>query len=377
MRILVVEDETKVANALREGFDSEDFKVVIARTGEEAPQLQPGSRGPQRAGMRLELTASFLLFLLLGAGLLRAQPAAPLQLVTTIQMPSVRGRIDHMAVDLKGQRLFVSALGNDTVEVIDLRRGTLLHSIHGLDEPQGVLYLPGENRLYVANGGDGAVGIFDGASYRLLDTVRLGSDADNMRFDATTHRIYVAFGNGALAMIDPGGKLLGTIRLDAHPESFQIETTKIFVNLPDARQLAVIGRPAGQVSMVWHTGSAVGNFPMALDETDHRLFVVCRRPATLLVIDTDQGHVVASLPAVGDSDDVFYDAARRRLYASGGDGAISVYQQLDANHYRQIASLATPPGARTSLFSPQLDRLFLAVRRNGSQPAAIRVYRPE
>jgi DNA-binding beta-propeller fold protein YncE len=164
--------------------------------------------------------------------------------------------------------------------------------------------------------------------------------------------------------------------LGAHPESFQLETNgpRIFVNVPRSRKIAVVDRKAGKVVASWSTGGPVANYPMALDEADQRLFVVCRMPARLVVLDTSNGKVIARLPVVGDCDDVFYDAARKRIYATGGEGAISVFQQEDADHYNESAKITTAKGARTGYFSPDLGRLFVAARRDGSKAAEIRIY---
>jgi YVTN family beta-propeller protein len=283
-----------------------------------------------------------------------------------------------MSVDVKGGRLFVSALGNNTVEVIDTKVDKRVKTIGGLQEPQGVLYVPSVDRLYVANSKDGSVRVFDGSSYASLKTIDYGDDADNLRYDSGHKRIYVGYGEGALAEIDEEGNKVGEIKLDGHPESFQLEkdSPRIYVNLPKSRKIAVLDRQRRVVIITWPVGMTLANYPMALDEVDHRLFVITRFPARLLVFDTATGKAVQRLPAVGDCDDVFYDQIRKRIYASGGEGAISVFEQQDADHYKESARINTVKGARTSFFSPDLDRLFLAVRREGTQAAAIRVFAP-
>ena len=281
-----------------------------------------------------------------------------------------------MSIDVKGQRLFVSALGNNTVEVIDLKAGKRANTISGLKEPQGVLYVPGSDRLYVASSKDGTVKIFDATQLKLLKTVEYGNDADNLRYDSSRERIYVGFGDGALGELDSDGKKIGEIKLDSHPESFQLEknSARIYVNLPKSRKIAVLDREKGTVLTTWGTGMSFNNYPMALDEQNHRLFVVTRLPARLLVMDTSSGKTVQTLSAVGDCDDVFYDQSRKRIYASGGEGAISVFEQQDADHYKEVGRIATVKGARTSFFSLDLSRLYLAVRRQGSSTAMIQVF---
>ena len=319
-----------------------------------------------------------IIALLLFAPSAWGQSTQPLRLEKTIELPEVQGRIDHMSVDVKGERLFVSALGNNTVEVIDTKAGKRVKTIGGLQEPQGVLYVPAADRLYVANSKDGSVRIFDGTSYAPLKTLDYGDDADNLRYDSNRKRIYVGYGSGALAEIDEGGNKAGEIKLDAHPESFQVEkdSIRIYVNLPKSRKIAVLDREKRTIIATWPLGMTLANYPMALDEADHRLFVITRLPARLLVFDTTTGKSVQRLPAVGDCDDVFYDQARKRIYASGGEGAISVFEQQDPDHYKESARIATVKGARTSFFSFELDRLFLAVRRQGAQAAQIRVFAP-
>jgi DNA-binding beta-propeller fold protein YncE len=312
-----------------------------------------------------------------------AQPNEPLRLVATIPLPNVEGRIDHLAIDAQGQRLFVAALGNNTLEVIDIRNAKRLHSISGLREPQGIAYVPRTNRIYVANRADGTLHIIDGGSYETINRINYRDNADNVRYDPRDDQIWVGYGGGplglrggALAVIDAKGATLSEIAVDAHPESFQLETSgpRIFVNLPRSHKIGVVDRATRKVVGAWKTGGAESNFPMALDQADRRLMVVCRSPARLVVLDTSTGQIVTTQPAVADSDDLFYDSARKRIYAIGGEGSVWVYQQKDPDHYVVTAKVATVKGARTGFFSPALDRLFVAVRREGSQNAEIRTF---
>jgi hypothetical protein len=316
--------------------------------------------------------------LLLGGAAARSErPAAPLTLVQTIRLPGVEGRIDHLAVDLRGQRLFVAALGNNTLEVLDLKRGTLARTVRGLREPQGVAFAPDVGRVFVGNGEGGSCDILDAKTLGRVGRVEGLDDADNVRYDAAARQVYVGYGGGALAVINAAsGKRVGEVRLAGHPESFQLEKAgpRIFVNVPGAGQIAVVDRSRRAIAMKWPVSGASANFPMALDEKNHRLFTGCRHPARMLVYDSRSGRQVASMPIVGDTDDLFYDAARKRLYASGGEGFITVLQQQDADHYSTLARLPTAAGARTGLFAPQLNRFFLAVPHRGSQPSEVRVY---
>src|SRR5258706_4793364 len=321
-----------------------------------------------------------LLLFLMGMAMtrnLQAEEAGLLRVVQTIALPNVEGRIDHMAVDIKGQRLFIAALGNNTVEVLDLRAGKRVRSITGLHEPQGVVFVSELNKIFVANAQSGAVDIFDGASFQLLKSVKLGDDADNIRYDASAHRLYVGYGSGSLGIVEPNnGTKIADIKLDSHPESFQLEKLgpRIFVNLPASGKIAVVNRETRAMIAAWPTSSATANFPMALDETHHRLFVAFRKPAKLFIFDTESGKEVAVLYSPGHADDIFYDDVRKQIYISGGDGSIGVVQQQDADRYKTITKISTASGARTSFLVPELNRLYVAVPHRGTQGAEMRVY---
>ena len=323
-----------------------------------------------------------LLLLLLPTMSLRvqAQQGLPLKLLQTIPLQGVEGRIDHFALDWPGRRLFMAALGNGTVEVFDLNQGRRIHAIEGLKEPQGLAYAPDLNRLFVASGGDGSCRIYDGVTCRMIAKIDLGEDADNVRYDARTGKVYVGYGAGALAVIDAAtGRHEGDIKLTAHPESFQLEKNgnRIFANVPDAREIVVIDRTKRAIVAQWPFDADRANFPMALDESSHRLFVGCRKPAEMVVFDTSSGRVLEHIPSVGDADDLWYDAARHVLYVSGGEGFISAIHQMDADHHRLLTKIPTAAGARTSFLVPEWGRLCLAVPHRGPQPAEVRVYQGE
>ncbi len=306
-----------------------------------------------------------------------AQEATPLRLVQTIPLPHVEGRIDHMAVDLQGQRLFVAALGNNTLEVLDLKGGAHLHTITRLHEPQGVVFVPEFNTIVVSNGKTGVCDIFDGTSFQPRSSIKFTSDADNIRYDVTTHTLYVGYGAGALGLIDATSKQhVGDIQLAGHPEAFQLEQagSHIFVNIPSAHHIAVVDRDKRAVITTWPLQSAEANFPMALDETHHRLFIGFRKPAMLMIMDTESGKEIARVESVGDADDLFYDEQQRRIYIAGGAGALSIVAQEDADHYRPVANLPTASGARTALFVPALSRFYVAVPHRGTQGAEVRAY---
>jgi len=305
---------------------------------------------------------------------------AELQLKQTIPLPGVEGRIDHFALDAAGERLFVCALGNNTVEVLDLRKGERVRSITGLGAPQGIVYIPELDRLFVANDKGGICKIYDAKSYQLVGEINFKDDADNVRYDDSSKRIYVGFGSGGIGIISSAeGKTVGSIKLAAHPEAFELEKQghRIFVNVPNARQVTLIDREKGEVSATWKTDGAFGNFPMALDENNHRLFIGCRMPSKLVVLNTESGDVVTSIGISGDPDDVFYDSKRHRIYAICGAGKIDIIEQTDASNYKAITKIDTADGARTGLFVPERDSLFVAVPHRGSQQAEIRRYQIE
>lgn len=335
-----------------------------------------------------KLAAFCITVLIVGScALSQDQPSAPektpLLLVQEIPLPSVGGRIDHFTFDAKRKRVIGAALGNNTVEVVDTFGGIDIHSITGAANPQGVVYVGEFNRLFVANGADGKLRIYDGDSFKLLDTVDIGEDADNVRYDPAEKKVYVAFGGdegGGIAVLDAasGKRLEDVAKLDAHPESFQIATSKpvIFANIATKAKVVVIDRAIHKVTD-WLLKTGKANYPMALDEADHRLFLVTRRPAQLVVLDSESGATVASVPCVNDADDLYYDAGRKRIYVPGGEGFISVIRQTDADHYDPLAKIPTTVGARTGLWYEKRDRFYLAVPASSKQGAALWVYAPE
>jgi DNA-binding beta-propeller fold protein YncE len=296
-----------------------------------------------------------------------------------IALPGVEGRIDHFAVDVSGKRLFVAALGNGTVEALDLAKGRRAAQIRDLKEPQGLYFDGAANRLYVASGGDGTLRAYDGTTLAPQHQVELGEDADNVRGDPQqAGQIWVGYGSGGLAILTANGQRAGAIALASHPEAFQLEQrgSRVFVNVPKESAVAVADRTKQAVVARWGLGWAFANYPMALDEAGRRLFVGCRAPARLVVLDADSGQVVAKLPTVGDADDVFFDSNRRLVYVVGGEGAVDIVRVRDPRHYEPAGRTGTAPGARTGLFVPGLDRLFVAVPHRGSQASKVLVYRP-
>jgi len=343
--------------------------------------------------MKKLLAVSAITLAGLGAFAFRSERAAkaqstgrdilPLQLEEEIPVPGVAGRLDHFTADVKRKRLFVSALGNNTVEVIDTFAGRVIRSIKGLSQPQGPLYVPGFDKLYVANAENGKMNVYDGATYTLKKTIDFGVDPDNVRYDQASKKIFVGFGeeDGGIAMVDPAtDERVGQVyKTEGHPESFQIEAAggHIFANVPDAGMVVEsIDRKTGAVTK-WPLKGLKGNYAMALNEEDHRLFTVTRKTPMLVVFDTQTGNEIARLRAAGECDDVYFDSARKRIYVLGGEGIISVIQQKDPDHYELVANVPSGIGIRTGFFYSKRDRLYVGVPAKGNEPAQVWTYEAE
>ena len=301
-----------------------------------------------------------------------------LKLEKTIEMPGVSGRIDHMAINLKERVVYMAALGNNTVEVVDLNTGVVIRSIKGVEEPQGIAYIPEQNEVAVASGGNGDCVFFDASTFKIVATVHLAGDADNIRYDATERKMYVGYGNGGMALIDPvAHKQTGNIKLSAHPESFQLDkkNNKLYVNLPDDHCISVIDLKSFSLVDTWRISRLRANFPMTLDTTHNYVFVGYRHPAVLVCYDSKTGKEVSRVDLVSDVDDVFYYAAKQQVIASGGDGYINIFAKGADNAFKLVSNIGTRSGARTSLLIPSLGYYVLAERAEGGKTAALIVYK--
>jgi hypothetical protein len=325
---------------------------------------------------RCTVPLMFILFAFVLNGL--ATPGSDhFPLRNTFAMPHVWGQIDHMAFDPVKLRLFVAALSTNAIEVIDTRTANLLRPLAGLNKPQGVLYISELKCLAVSNGGNGTVQFYNGESLKRTCATALGKDADHLRYDPSSRLIYAGFGKGALAVLDAAsGKHLRDIILPAHPEAFELEASgqRIFVNIPDSGRIAVVDRKQQMVTATWRVKGMRANVPMALDEHNHRLFIGFRKPAKLVVLDTETGREIALLDCAADADDLYYDAANKRIYLSAGAGEIDSFNQLDADRYLRLPRCKTAPGARTSLLIAKRNVLYVAVPPLGARPAQIREY---
>jgi DNA-binding beta-propeller fold protein YncE len=249
-----------------------------------------------------------------------------------------------------------------------------------------LFYSPDFKKLFVANGTDGTCKIFAGDTFKLIESLPIGADADHVGYDPATKYLYVGIGDaksGGLAIIDVrNNKHIANIKTDARPGGIKTEKSKsqTYVTLAGATNLGVIDLKKREQIATWPTG-VPGNVALALDENDHRLFDGVREPATLIVLDTETGKQVSQAEGVAGIDDLWYDAAHKRIYASGGRGFdvgfVYTYQQKDADHYELIGKVPTAPGAGTSFWLPELNRLYVAAPANDKEEAAILVFEPQ
>jgi DNA-binding beta-propeller fold protein YncE len=269
-------------------------------------------------------------------------------------------------------------LGNNSVEMVDIQKNKLSSTIPRCNFPEGISYIGELNRLVVSNAGDGTVRFFSGDSLRLIKTVELGGEVDNMQYDPSAREIIAGYGNGAIAIINAvSGERITDIDLPGHPEAFAIESSgkRIFVNVPSAQQITVVDRENRSVMAAWRFRGLRNNFPLAMDEKSHRLFVVFRSPATFAVIDSDSGKLVAAMECVRDADDIFFNAVKKEIYISGGDGWIDAFIREDADHYNRLPPIPSAHGARTSLFVPERKALYVAIPKGPFVEAQVREYR--
>ncbi len=299
-----------------------------------------------------------------------------LSLTGTISLPNVNGGFDLMAIDSAGQRLFLAAEDNHTVEVLDTRNNKPIISLPDFNEPKWIVYRPESNRLYVTTGGDGKVTVLDATTYKTIKSFSFKEKCNNLRFDTTLQQLYVGVGKtfGSIGIIDvKGDKIINEITLAAFPKQFELDGNRIYVNVPSKNSIAVIDRTAKKVITYWPVIESTENVPMALDKWHHRLFVACE-PGKFIVYNTETGKSVANLSISKNADGIYLDARRSLIYISCGEGFIEVIQQKDADHYLPVRKIETMKGAGTSLFSVASNQLFLAVPQSESHTAELRVY---
>jgi DNA-binding beta-propeller fold protein YncE len=324
------------------------------------------------------------LALLFSFSVASAENGPALKLVQTILLPGVDGRIDHFAVDVKGRRAFLAALAKNTIEVVDLRIGRVIHTVPGFAKPQGVLFIPQFNKLFVASGADGSVKVLDGASLAVIHAASVSLGADAIGYDPRSKEMYVGSGGGDankeqgdLTVFNvANGAKVAAIVTDAHAGGSVVEGQgeRVFVLVPEKAEVVVLDRKTRAQVAKWTIPGIQKDVAIALDEKSHRLFLGVRTPASIVVLDSNSGAVVASVATVATLDGLSFDSATRRIYTSGGEGFVDVTQQIDADHYERIARIPTGPIARTSVFVPEWHRLYVAVPRDEERDAELRVF---
>ncbi len=317
--------------------------------------------------------------LLMASALNWASAGEPsLKLVQTIDSLGKAGKLDHLVVDSKGQRLFLANKVNNTLDIIDLKAGKLLKQLPGQAGAQGVAYAADLDRIFVALGTGGFCNIFAGKDYKLLKTVKFADDADNVRYNARTNRVYVAHAENALGVIDAKTfEVKADLKLSGPAEAFQLSASqpRLYLNSPSSSEICVIDTDKNEIVGRHKITSAAQNYALALDDANHRLFIGCRKAPMVVIMDAGSGKEVAKVAIPADSDDVLYDAKRKRIYASCGEGYLAVIKQLDADHYEMLEKIATVKDARTSFFDAETSRLYLAVpRQKDKKGPEIRVY---
>jgi DNA-binding beta-propeller fold protein YncE len=312
------------------------------------------------------------------AGLSPAAEPSALDLVQTIVLKGKSGKLDHLALDAKRDRLFLANTTNGTLDVVDLKAGKLLKQIPGQSGIQGVAYAADLDRVFVGLGSGGLCNIFDGADYKPLKTIKF-PDTDNVRYDPARSQVYVAHAEKSLGVVDAKTYAVkADIKLPGAAEGFQVmpNQPRLFLIIPSPSQLVVIDPDKREVIATHPITKATNGHPIAIDDANHRLFVGCRKEPMVVVMDTETGKEIAGIPIPDGVDDMFYDAKRKRLYASCGDGLVAVIRQLDADRYELAERMSTAKQAKTSLYDADSNRLFVAVPRQEGKPGPeIRVYR--
>jgi DNA-binding beta-propeller fold protein YncE len=302
---------------------------------------------------------------------IHAQEPKSMQRVQTIALKGKAGNLDHLAIDQKRQRLFIANKANNTLDIVDLAAGKLFKQISGQQAIQGLAYAPDLDRIYAGLGGKGLFNIFNGQTYALIGTHKFQDDSDNVRYDPQTRQVFVAHAENSLAVVDADSfAVKNDIKLPGDAEGFQVDGNRLYVAIPTPSQVAVVDAQAGNVTQNYPIKAAETATPLVLDSANKRLFIGCRKPPTLVVMDAGSGKEVATVPIAGEVDDISFDPARKQLYVSCGEGVLFVIRQTDADHYEVTEKIATAPGAKTSLFVPETNRLFLAVPRQPDKPAA-------
>jgi DNA-binding beta-propeller fold protein YncE len=374
---------------------SDKSQNIFTRTlgGPNVLLLGTGGRCEMQIYMRKPLLAcltTLVLVYVAGVASLRGQTRQPLRLIQTISMPNVKGRLDHLYVDVRNKRLYVAGLENGSVEVVDLKLARWLRTMPGFQKPQGILFVSRLNKMFVASGDDGMVRVFSGRSFRLLDSIRLDRGANRIAYDSRKKYLCAGYGGkdagqdyGEVAIISAvTDKVVATVRVDAHPAELLVGDSgqKLFALIPQRNEVQVIDLTSRSVIATWPVSSKSPG-DAAMDETSRRLMIGTHTPPSMVVMDCRAGKEVASLPTVEGMDGVYYDAQRKRVYVSGGRGfdvgSVFVYQQAGADQYKSIAEIPTKAGAGTSFWSPGLNRYYVAAPAHNGEQASILVFQPQ
>jgi DNA-binding beta-propeller fold protein YncE len=323
-----------------------------------------------------------MFFLFMASFAAMSQPRAPLTLERTISLPGVTGKFDHFAIDLVGSRLFAAATGNHSVEVIDLKAGTVAQSIAGLGKPHGLAWVETTGSLYIADGSLAELRVYKGSPLKLAGVLKLSDDADDMVYDGAHQLLYVGHGSGSaaapgkVAVVDTASfTLIANLPVEAHPEALDLDSAgrRIFANIADSSEVAVIDGVTNTLGAHWKLTGAADNIPMAYDGRRQKLYVVCRTPATLLELDAASGAEISRAVTGEGADDLFYDAALGRVYVISGAGEVDTFV-VSGTTIKATEVTRTASGAKTALFVPAESTLYVGVPGNGGTPAEIRVY---
>ena len=325
--------------------------------------------------------------LMLVASILPLSAPAQLKLLQRVPVPgNPEGHFDHFAVDLTHRRLFATPEGGKVLEVFDVDSGNHLQTVPGVEEPHAVFYRKDLNRIFVTDGENGSLRIIDGATYRILSTVKLRVDADSAAYDPVTHYLYIDNGGKdakemytMISIVNTDtGAVVDEIRVESNSlEAIALETgsSRMYVNSRGTNEVKVFDRKTRRLIATWPIALGKTNVPMALDEANHRLFVGCR-DGKMTVLDTLSGKELQALPITKGVDDIVFDAASKRIYIAG-DGAADVYEETDPDHYKLLGNVPTAPVAKTARLVPELNRYFVAAPKNGAEAAQILVFEVE
>ncbi|GAC1309052.1 MAG: hypothetical protein NVSMB14_13310 [Isosphaeraceae bacterium] len=308
------------------------------------------------------------------SGLLSASPVEKpaLERVATIELKGPVGGMDHLAIDAKRGRLLVANTVNGTLDVVDLKAGKLLKQVPDQGGIHGIAYSPETDRIFVGNGAEGACNALSGDDFQVVKHIALGEESDNVRYAPRTRRLYVTHADKEITILDAETlKIRGAIAFPKDLGAILLEKSRprLYVNAKGTGEVWVIDTEKDAVIARHPVAPAGLNSAFAIDEPNRRLFVGCRKPASLVVMNCDTGQIVARAAIVGDVDDLTFDSARKRIYASCGEGGISVVHQVDPDHYESLATIPTVKGARTSVFEPDSGLLYLAVPRRADRSA--------